>query len=150
MAVIAQMIQDMQTRLCWNSGTGQAVTTDAVSENVIKFGAAAGMIGMKGEVVHVLVKTAFAGMASGMNIQLRADTAASLASGSQIILAERSSVAVGDLAAGDHYQIAIPPTQLPASFQYMGLYFDLISEAATAGNIIAWIGNLGETVDAVD
>ena len=141
-------MQDLALRLCWNSGSGQAVTTDAVSENVISYGAAAPMVFLKRPVVIIQVVTAFTGMASGMFIEGRADTAAALTTAPEI-LGHCGNAAVPltttDLAANAKWQMALNPKQLAASYQYFGIYFNLVSEAATAGNIIAWIDEAGES-----
>ena len=138
-------MQDLALRLCWNSGSGQAVTTDAVSENVISYGDDAPMVALKVPVVKIVIPTAFTGMASGMIIEFRVDTAAGLASGSQVVIGRTGTLTTTDLAQYEMIQIALSPKQMAASYQYAGLYFDLVSEAATAGNIIAWIGEKGES-----
>ena len=141
-------MQDYALRLCWNSGTGQAITTDAVSEHTIALGAAGAQLGLKNPVVKVLVKTAFATLTEGLNIQLRADTAANMTT-APIILAERPAMKITELAAGAMIQIPIPPVKLPAAYDSLCLYFDVVSTAASAGNVIAWIGEAGESTDAM-
>ena len=140
-------MQDYVTRLCWNSGTGQAITTDAVSENTIALGALGAQLGLQQAVVKIRVKTAFVGMDEGVNIQLRADTAANLTT-APIVLAERPAVKITELAAGAMIQIPIPAIKLPATYDSLGLYFDIVSTQASAGNVIAWIGEASESDDA--
>ena len=133
-------MQEYITRFCWNSGTGQAVTTDAVSENTIAYAAVGPVIGMNPQpIIKILVKTAFAGMASGMNIDVRLDTAANLTT-APIVLARLPAKKIAELAAGTLIQIPWPIINPPATYDSIGLYFDLVNEAATAGNFIAWLG----------
>ena len=141
-------MQDYALRLCWNGGTGQAITGDAVSEHTIALAALGAQLGLQQAVVKILVKTAFAGLAEGVNIQLRADTAANLTT-APIILAERPAMKITELGAGVMIQIPIPTVKLPATYDSLGLYFDMVSEAASAGNFIAWIGEAGESQDAM-
>ena len=129
-------MRDAITTLC----TAQAVTTDAVSENVIKLTADEQQPGINRPVVKILVTTAFAGMASGINIQLVDDDNASLSS--PRVLSEVSGLVTTDLAAGKMIQIPIPPRKLQ---QYIGLNFDLVSEAASAGAVDAWIDEAAES-----
>jgi hypothetical protein len=124
-------MRDAKLVLC----SAQEVTTDAVSENVINLGADDLQPGLTDLVVHIKVTTAFAGMDSGMNIQLRSAAAAALTS-SPIILISRLFTS-SQLALGKHYQMPIPPEKLD---QYLGMYFDLVSEAASAGALDIWIG----------
>ena len=141
-------MQDYALRLCWNAGAGQAVTVDAISEHTIALAALGAQLGLQQAVVKVMVKTAFAGMASGMNIQLRADVDATLAN-APIILIERRALKITELAKGVIIHLPIPTVKLPATYDSLGLYFDLVSEAASAGNFIAWIGEAGESQDAM-
>jgi len=139
-------MMDYENTLCRASG-GQAVTTDAPCDNPITFGAAAPFIGMKRPVVKILVSEAFTGMASGLNIQLRVDTNVNLATAPKVIN-ELPAKKITELTLGDMHQMVIPPVQLEASYQHIGLYFDLVSEAASAGKIIAWVEDKGESTDA--
>lgn len=142
---MSQTIPDFITRLSWNSGTGQEITTDAVSENVIEFGSSPQQIGLKDMYVEFLVKTAFAGMASGLTIELRIDLAASLAD-TPIVIASRVALAITDLTAGDRVDIPIPPIVAPSTYVYFGAFYNLVSQAATGGAIIASIKQGGESV----
>jgi hypothetical protein len=86
-------------------------------------------------------------MASGMNLDLRADTDATMET-APIVIARRFLDA-GTLAEGALIQIPIPPVHLPSTYDSMGLFFDLVSEAATSLAIIAWVGEAGESTDAI-
>ena len=127
---MAQTIKDFITS---PSSTPQVITTDAVSEVVNQFPSSPQQIGLKDMRYEFVVGVAAAGMASGINLQIRADTAAGLASGSQLILGERPAVLPADLTVGAKFEIVIPSQLLPANYVYIGAYYDLVNEAASGG-----------------
>lgn len=126
---------------------GNAITTSRVSEHTLAAGSTLSHIfSLKCPVIKILVKVAAGGMDSGMHIDFRADTDATMTA-APIIMARRT-VMVDNLPAGAMIQIPIPPTKLPALYDSFGLYYRLVNEAATGLKVIAWIGEAGESADA--
>jgi hypothetical protein len=120
--------------------TAQAFTTEEVSDNVILFGSDAErneFINTKDHIIRLQVTTVFAGMASGLRVQFRIDTAASLASGSQLIVAETQIIPVADLVANARFYLRVNPRRWPDGYDYAGLWYAPVSEAASGGNISA-------------
>lgn len=130
----------------------QAVTTAAVSDVVNSFGsdAARNVFMRKPYLLKVLVTTTFATLTSGIRIEFRWDTAAGLASGSQIILADSGIILPANLSQYDLYQVRISPRRLPSGYDYCGVYYNVVSEAASAGAFTTWLSDGPEDAPAPD
>ena len=129
-------MRDALNRLSWNSGAGQAIATQAVSENTINLGAANKQLALSGRVlgVHFFVVSTFTGMASGLRLEIVDDDNAALSSAR--IMASSRILTTTDLVAGAYFFI---PVQAGKYQQYLGAQYSPESEAAS-GNIISWFG----------
>lgn len=127
---MSQTIKDFITS---PSSTPQVITTTTVSEVVNQFPSSPQQIGLKDMRYEFTVAVAGAGLGSGLTLQIRADTAASLASGSQIVMAERVAIAVGDLTVGAKFELVIPSIKLPATYVYLGAWYLPVSGAGSGG-----------------
>jgi len=143
---MSQTIPDIITMPSAATGTVQTITTTVVSDFVVLFSSSPQQIGLKGMYYEVLAVTAATGMASGLTIQIRADTAASLASGSQMLLASVEAVTAAELAAGSVITIPLPSIVLPSTYLYMGLWYLPVSEAVGGLTVISSLKQGGESV----
>lgn len=123
------------------TSSGQALTTQLVSENDINLAAASKQIGLGGRqlYVHILVTVAAGGMASGARFEMVDDTV-TIATGTCRVILATNLLAVGDLTAGAHIVFPIPPGVLQ---QYFGWMFTPVSEAATGLTVVSWIDDVG-------
>ena len=109
-----------------------AFTTDAYSTTEVNFGVTNPNVGRAGKFgMHVVVTTLFAGAASGIIFWVMhgAATAPTTKSVGRFM-------PVADLVAGFHFYVPGPHTLL----QYCRAWYDLVSEAATAGKVTVWLG----------
>ena len=138
-------MMDVRTRIDWNSGTGHEYTVAAQSEFSLNLAAANKELGINKLILHILVKTSFADLDSGANLQLVDATAENLTT-NQRVLSEIPAVARTELVAGVHFMIPVPPRKLQ---QFLGFEFEPIasggSDDASAGAIIAWFDEQAES-----
>lgn len=130
----------------------QAITVDVVSTVVNSFGsdAARNVFMLGNKLLKILVTTTFTDLTEGIRVEFRWDTAASLASGSQIVLADTPILLPANLTAGDLYQLAISPRRLPSGYDFCGVYYNVVSTAAAAGAFTTWLADGAESANAVD
>ena len=138
-------IPDFQTTYMGKNGTPQTLTGDAVSEDVNEFDHGPGMIGLKGMILECRVGTAFTGMASGAALELRVATAADLTTNA-VIIAAITGLTAALLSAGAVHVIGIPAYLRAVNVDFIGLYWNVVSESATAGTLFAGIKQGGEGV----
>jgi len=146
---MSSTIKDFITAFSGQDGTPQTITTDAVSEDIIQFASSPQQIGLKGMLVEFVVGTAWSGADSGCSFELRADTAASLASGSQVLCGTSGIVPVADLTAGARIEVHVRPRLLASTFVYFGAFYNLASEAASGGSTIFASTKQGGLTDVI-
>jgi len=123
----------------------EACTTSAQLTNILDLiGAAAPTTirigeGKKAPYLKIKVTTAFAGAASGVEFKLFTHTAVDVSAGKEIWAT--GTLAVAQLALGTVIQIALPPGKYS---RYLGIDYVAISEAATGGEIVAWLDENAE------
>lgn len=86
------------------------------------------------------VGTAFAGLASGLVLELLTSDSATFASGVKCIAAIGSAaypLAIADIVAGAEFSISVPTRVL---HKYLEARFVPVSEAASAGKLDSWMG----------
>lgn len=117
------------------SHTPQVITTDAVSERVVQWpnDAARDVFVHSENTILIRVRVAAAGMASGIRFQYRFDTQADLASGSEIIVAETPIYLPAALTLNKTLELKLPHIKLASGYDFSGMYYDLVSEAASGG-----------------
>jgi len=126
-----------------SGGLVQAITTDAISTNVIDLTMDSTKttiqmgVGKSAPVLKVQVTVAAGGMASGIIVTLESDSAAGL-SGTNKKHLTTSTLLAADLTAGSF----IFNQRLPSDtyYRYLGLRFNLVSEAATGLTVCGWLG----------
>jgi hypothetical protein len=130
----------------------QLVTVAVVSDIVLSFGADGARNVFYGgdKLLKIKVTTTFATLTSGIRIEFRWDTAASLASGSQIVLAATPIILPAKLVEGDLYQLSISPRRLPSGYDFCGVFYVPVNEAATAGAFLTYLTDGPEEADAPD
>ena len=136
---MSQTIKDFITTFSGQDGTPQTVTAAAVSEDVINFNASpagARMIGLKNMHVEFVVGTTWTGLASGIRFEVRADSNANLNT-AQVIVGVSPIILIADLVAGDRIIVPIAARELASTITYMGAWYAVVSESATAGTIFA-------------
>lgn len=129
----------------------QAITVAVVSDVVNSFGSdAARNVFMRGDkVLKIKVTTTFATLTSGMRIDFRFSTAAALAT-APIVLSSTGIILPANLVEGDLYQLEISPRKLPSGYDFCGVYYTPVNEAATAGAVTTWLADGPEDADAPD
>lgn len=127
-------IPDMLTSIL----TAQEFTTTEVGDNVNEHpnDAERNTFVHSEHLLKFQVVTAFTGMASGLRIEYRFDTDATLASGAQLVIASTAVIPVADMVAGARFYLRIPPTRVPSGYDFSGVFYVPVSEAASAGSII--------------
>ncbi len=119
---------------------GQTFTTTEVSDNVNEHptDAERDQFYAGDKVIRIWPTVAFTGMASGLTVEFRFDTAASLASGSQLIIAKSRILTVAELAIITNvFWMNIPADRIPSGYDFSGLFYVPETEAASAGAISA-------------
>ncbi len=119
--------------------TAQEFTTTEVGDNVNEWPSDAERNAfLAGDNTLVFrVGTTFGAMESGLRIQYRFDTQADLASGSQLVIASTEVIPVADMVAGARFYLKIPPRRLPSGYDFSGVFYVPVSQAANAGSVIA-------------
>lgn len=125
---MSQTIKDFIT--AFGLGT-TSITTDAVGDNVIQFASSPQQIGLKGMLVEFTVAVAAAGMAQGIRFELRADTQADLASGSQVIVGDSGIILPAALTVGATFQVHVQPRVLASTFVFFGVFYNLVTDPAS-------------------
>jgi hypothetical protein len=140
-------MQDLRTRISWGAaGVGQAVTTSDVSDNSLDLGAADKELGINKLILHVVCKTAFTGLDSGLIIHIIDGTG--IDGNGEINAGERELCSTGTLAqaeftsAGGHWQLAVPAKKLQ---RYLAARYEPVSEAGVSGTFIAWFDEQPES-----
>lgn len=119
-------IYDKQTRFSNN----QAITANAISENVIKVGP--GDFGQGNDLfIDVFVTEAFNNLTS-LEVDLRTDD--DEAFGSHKVLYSTGAIVLADLVAGYKFTIRNIP---PGCEDYLALYYTVVGTAPTTGKIFA-------------
>ena len=126
-------MQDKLLELC----TAQAVTSTAISENVITGEAASNIACGMQLYAFIRCKTAFTG-SDHVTINVEMDSAAGL-NATPSVLGCSGSISESDMAIGKQFVIAISPGWQVATDVYIGLRFTVTSSALTTGTIDAWI-----------
>lgn len=135
------------------SRTPQVITTDAVSEHVNSHpnDAARRLFVRSDNIIRVEVAVAAAGMASGIRFEFRIDTAAGLASGNQLVLGDSGILLPAVLLANTVHEFRIKPIKVPAGYDVSGVFYNLVSEAASGGfAVYADLRAGSDSIDAVD
>lgn len=130
--------------------TLQSFTTTVVSEFVNEWpnDAERNVFIHSDHLLRFQVGTVFASMSSGLRIQYRFDTAASLASGSQLIIAETEIIPVADMVAGARFYLRIPPRRVPSGYDFSGVFYVPVSQAAAGtGTISAYLVDGAEDME---
>lgn len=117
------------------SRTPQVITTDAVSEHVNSMPSdlARQVFIHSDNMIRITVAVAAAGMASGMRVEFRVDTEAGLASGDQLVIGNSGILLPAQLTIRSVHEFRIKPMALPAGYDFQGLFYNLVSEAASGG-----------------
>ena len=130
-----------------SGGLAQALTTDAISTNVLDLGSASKTtiqmgVGKKASILKILVTVVPGALDSGAVFTLETASNAALSAG-VIVLLTTTTLAVADLAAG----VFIFNQAIPAGIynRYLGIRFNAVSEAATGMKIIAWLDEEAES-----
>lgn len=147
-------IPDAKGRLAYNDGTGQAFTTQDVSEFFLKLGkgskVAKKTIGMVGMLAKVWVKTDFTGLGSGVRLELVVDTVNSFDDDPKVV-GDSGVLSLADLNATKPHQIMINPTRLEDYLTladndlYFCFRFSPVGAQANAGNMIVQMDDSPET-----
>jgi len=125
----------------------QVVTVDAVSDIVNSFGsdAARNLFIGKPYLIKVLVAVIAAGGTEGIRVEFRIDTAAGLASGSQIVLGDSGIILPAQLeTVGVLHQFRTRPIAVPSGYDFWGIYYNVVSTAFSGGfALTTWLADEG-------
>jgi hypothetical protein len=114
-----------------------ANTVDAVGTNEMNFGVTNPGVN-KGGVpwgLHVIVTTAFTGLAEGANFSIVHQSTATVSTASEVHTS--MFIPVDELTAGAHFFL---PACSRTMLQYVGMLFDAVSTAASAGKTTCYFG----------
>uniref|UniRef100_A0A6M3KSX1 Uncharacterized protein n=1 Tax=viral metagenome TaxID=1070528 RepID=A0A6M3KSX1_9ZZZZ len=139
---------DIMTRF----SNAQDITVDVVSDIVLSFGSdAARNVFFRGDrLLKIKVTTTFATLTEGIRVEFRFDTEAGLASGSEIVIADSGILLPANLTEKDLYQVMISPRSLPSGYDFCGVFYNVVSTAATAGAFTTWLADGPEVAGNVD
>ncbi|MEE9365888.1 MAG: hypothetical protein V3W44_04290 [Dehalococcoidales bacterium] len=129
-------IPDFLTRF----SNGQTFTTTEVSDNVNQHptDAERDQFYAGDKLIKIWPTVAFTGIDSGLTVEFRFDTAASLASGSQLVIAKSRIFTQAELGIITNvWFLAIPANRLPSGYDWSGVFYVPENQAATAGAISA-------------
>lgn len=131
----------------------QVITTDVVSTIVNSFGSdkARNVFMRKPYLVKVLVAVVAAGGDEGIRVTFRFDTAASLASGSEIVIGDSGILLPAQLETiGVTHQFRTRPIKLAAGYDYCGIFYNVVTSAFSGGfALTTWLADEGpEDADA--
>ncbi len=117
--------------------TAQSFTTTEVGDNVNEWPSDAERNAfLAGDNTLIFrVGTVFSGLASGLRIEYRFDVDATLAN-TQLVIASTAIIPVADMVAGARFYLKIPPTRVPSGYDFSGVFYVPVTEAASGGTII--------------
>ena len=131
----------------------QVITTDVVSTIVNSFGSdkARDVFMREPHLIKVLVAVIAAGGTEGIRIEFRFDTAASLASGSEIVVGDSGILLPAQLeTVGVMHQFRLRPIKLPEGYDFCGIYYNVVTNVFSGGfALTTWLADEGpESADA--
>ena len=125
---------------------GQVITSDVVSDLVLTFGSDAKRNVFMNEphLIKVLVAVVAAGGAEGITIEMRADTAAGLAT-APIVIGSSGLILPAQLeVVGKIHEFRIRPIALPVGYDFMGIYYNVHTNVFTTGfALTTWLADEG-------
>ena len=131
----------------------QAITVDVVSDLVLTFGSDAKRNVFMNEphLIKVLVAVIAAGGAEGLTIEMRADTAAGLAT-APIVIGSSGLILPGQMeTVGKIHEFRIRPIALPAGYDFMGIYYNVHTNVFSGSfALTTWLADEGSEAGLLD
>ena len=83
--------------------------------------------------IRITVAVIPTGMATGLRVEFRVDTEAGLASGNELVLGDSGILLPGQLTLNSVHEFRIKPMALPEGYDFQGLFYNFLNEAAGGG-----------------
>lgn len=83
--------------------------------------------------VRIIVAVAPTGMATGLRVEFRVDTAAGLASGNELVIGDSGILLPAELTIRSVHEFRIKPMALPEGYDFQGLFYNFLNESAGGG-----------------
>jgi hypothetical protein len=95
--------------------------------------------------IKSLVAVIAAGGTEGIRIEFRVDTAASLASGSEIVIGDSGIILPAQLeTVGVLHQFRLRPIAVPSGYDFWGIFYNVVSTAFSGGfALTTWLADEG-------
>ena len=130
----------------------QGITTDVVSDFVNSFPTdeARNVFFGRPNLIKARVTEAFTDLDEGLRIEFRFDTQADLNSGNQIVIGDSGILLPAVLLLNKLIQFRLQARKLPAGYDFCGIYYNVVTTAATLGEFTTYLSDGPEDADSLE